>query len=275
MRYMGNPAPRTRNPAMTRFHMPIKRPEEIIPRLGKGERHWKKGRSAYELATTWMQAGDIPPAVRSVLQQAAGWQQIELIDGIFERETDLPGRGWPSQTDLLAIVKTASANAILGVEGKVDETFGPLVDQWLANARAEAAPATGKAPAPDNSNRRRRLESLCASLQIDPRLAGRLYYQLVHRTCAVVYEAGRLGYGRAVMLVHSFAAVPASPLLPAGFAEFSAFAGAVGMPVARPNAISPAKLCEGIELRLAWVSDGPSTRRPPRTLVRSVISEGL
>lgn len=242
---------------MTNFHMPIKHPEEIIPRLGKGERHWKKGRSAYELATTWMQAGDIPLAVRSVLQQAAGWQPIELLDGIFERETDLPGRGWPSQTDLLAIVKTASGNAILCVEGKVDETFGPLVAQWLANARAEDALATGEARASD-SNRKRRLESLCASLQIDPRLAGRLYYQLIHRTCAALYEARRLGYGRAVVLVHSFAAVPVSPLPPAGFAEFSAFASAVGMPVARPNAISPPKICEGIELQLAWVSDKPS-----------------
>lgn len=34
---------------MASFHMPIKRPEEIIPRLGKAGRHWKKGRSAYEL----------------------------------------------------------------------------------------------------------------------------------------------------------------------------------------------------------------------------------
>lgn len=156
-------------------------------------------------------------------------------------------------------MKTASGNAILGVEGKVDETFGPLVDQWLAGAQAEVSPAIGEVSAPNDSNRRHRLESLCASLQIAPRLAGSLYYQLIHRTCAVLYEARRLGYGRAIMLVHSFAAVPVSPLQPAGFAEFSTFAGAVGMPLTRPDAISPPKLCDGIELRLAWVSDNPST----------------
>jgi hypothetical protein len=41
---------------MGSFHIPIEKPEEIIPRLGKQELHWKKGRSAFELSTAWMEA---------------------------------------------------------------------------------------------------------------------------------------------------------------------------------------------------------------------------
>jgi hypothetical protein len=75
---------------MSNFHIPIKKPEEIVPRLGKGERHWKQGRSAYELSTKWIQADGIPPAVEAVPQAVPGWRSVELLEGIFERETTLP-----------------------------------------------------------------------------------------------------------------------------------------------------------------------------------------
>ena len=39
---------------MPNFQIAIEEPDEIIPRLGKKELHWKKGRSAYELSTSWM-----------------------------------------------------------------------------------------------------------------------------------------------------------------------------------------------------------------------------
>jgi hypothetical protein len=240
---------------MSSFHIHIKDPREIIPRLGKGERHWKQGRSAYELSTKWMQAGGIPPAVKAVLQTVPEWRPVELLEGIFERETALPGRGRPSQTDLLAIVRLQAGNAVLAVEGKVDEPFGPLVDDWLAGRADAQAPATGRGSEDGGANRKVRLAGLCKILCVDPGAVGRLHYQLFHRTSAALYEALRFGYGRAAMLVHSFAPAPAAPSTPAGFAEFQAFARVIGMPVASPNTISTAKICEGIEVRLAWVSD--------------------
>ena len=243
---------------MTRFHMPIKRPEEIVPRLGKGERHWKQGRSAYELSTKWMQAGGIPESIEAVLHMVPEWRPVELLEGIFERETDLPGRGRPSQTDLLAIVRLPSGNAVIAVEGKVDEPFGSLVDDWLAGRPDVEAGATERGKGDGGANRRARLAGLCETLCVDPGMVGKLHYQLFHRTSAALYEGLRFGCGRATMLVHSFAPVPTPPSLPAGFAEFSAFASAVGMPASRPNTMSSPKLCEGIELRLAWVSDKPS-----------------
>jgi Domain of unknown function (DUF6946) len=230
---------------MSNFHIAVERPEEIKPRLGKPELHWKKGRSAFELSNAWMQAGGLPAAVRSVLEQAPEWRNATFLDGVFERETGLPGNGRRSQTDLLAVCALKDGNAILGVEGKVDEPFGPLVGDWLADAR--------------NQNRADRLSGLCATLGVDVKVAGCLFYQLFHRTCASIYEAKRFGYKRAVMLVHSFAEAGAHSPVPPGFADFSKFSKAVGMPVVRPGSISQPKTCEGIEVRLAWVSDKPSS----------------
>lgn len=39
---------------------PVTEPTDIIPFPGKGEVHWRKGYSAYELAHSWANAGGIP-----------------------------------------------------------------------------------------------------------------------------------------------------------------------------------------------------------------------
>lgn len=186
----------------------------------------------------------MPPSVRTVIEQAPEWRNAVFLEGIFERETGLPGRGRPSQTDLLAILALRDGNAVLGVEGKVDEPFGPLIDEWLAGS--------------EDKNRSDRIAGLCATLGVDVKVVGGLFYQLFHRTCASIYEAKRFGYKRAIMLVHSFAETRASPEYPAWFSDFKRFSIATGMLVTNPNSISLPKFCDGIEVRLAWVSDRPS-----------------
>ena len=246
---------------MSRFHIAIDQPDEIIPRLGKPELHWKKGRSAFELSTSWMRAKGFPPSVRAMLDQTPEWRGADLLEGIFERETALPGRGLPSQTDLLGIVSLEDGNAILGVEGKVDEPFGELVGEWLKGKPGEKPgeePAAKTQRDRSKKNRAGRLATLCELLDVDPRDVDNLHYQLFHRTCAAIYEAKQFGYRRAMMLVHSFAEMPAPPAMPACFDEFRAFAHAVGMPITSPGFISPSKRCDEIELRLGWVSDSIS-----------------
>lgn len=247
---------------MPSFQIAIKEAKEIIPRLGKKELHWEKGRSAYELSTFWMQAKGIPSSVRAVLDQADEWRDARLLEGIFERETELPGRGKPSQTDLLALVRLKDGNAILGIEGKVDEPFGELVEDWLKGKPDEKAgepPEATAARQRSKQNRQERFSALCGVLDIDPAGLGSFYYQLFHRTCASIYEAKRFECKQAIVLVHSFAAIPAPPLKPACFDDFSAFAAKIGMPVTKPGAISASRSCNGIELRLGWVSDKPSS----------------
>jgi hypothetical protein len=227
------------------FQIPIIAPTEIIPRLGKPELHWKEGYSAYELATAWMETDGIPQIVREVIEQAGEWRGCTLLEAFFERETDLPAAGRPSQTDLLAILRTGDGNVILGVEGKVRETFGPIISDWLGDG--------------ENPNKAGRLAGLCSTLAVQVALTGPLYYQLFHRTCAAIYEAKRFGYGRAMMLVHSFDCT--DPKQPAGFAQFQRFAKFVGMPVDGPNLVSSIRICDGVEVRLAWVSDRPKATR--------------
>lgn len=222
------------------FHVgEISRPEDIIPHLGKGERHWKKGYSAYELAHSWINANGIPPSVRIVLDTCPHYQRAEFIQGIFEKETDLRTAGRDSQTDLLVLVKLTAGYGVIGVEGKVEEPFGPTVKDWNDHT----------------SGKERRLEALCKTLGLMPDPAGNLRYQLFHRTVSTIYEAHRYHCGQALMLVHSFSARNIS------FDDFSAFAEAMRMTVSRPDEISGSKLCEGVELRLGWIKDQPSAGR--------------
>jgi hypothetical protein len=73
-----------------RLHVPLVKPEDLVPHLAKQEAHWKAGYSAQELANAWAGAGNtFPSRVRHVLDTAPEYVGAELIDGFFEREVDL------------------------------------------------------------------------------------------------------------------------------------------------------------------------------------------
>ena len=132
-----------------RLHVPMLAPTDVIPHLGRGAKHWRKGYSAHSLATTWFRHNGLPPAVKGLLDRHERFRGADLVDAILERKTDLrdgvPGR---SQTDLLAILGVGRSLAIVAVEGKVGETFGPLVSEWLT----------------ESPNRRKRLTALAGVL---------------------------------------------------------------------------------------------------------------
>ena len=217
-------------------------PEDVIPHLGKGGRHWKKGRSAYELAASWYAAAALPKGmpktVSSVLASEQSMDDLKLVDGFFERKTSLKTKGRATQTDLLVIAKGRHGPVLIGVEGKVDEKFGDLVRDWR-----RIRPSKGK---------ERREAALRSTLGIVASNIDDLRYQLFHRTAAVVYEAQDRGIGRAVMLVHSFD--PGS----AGLDDFQDFAETIGVTGAAADCVSQPVVLEGITTYLAWVSDTPS-----------------
>lgn len=215
---------------------PIARPEEIIPFLGGGARHWKKGRSAHELAHSWFAAQGLPAPVTQMLATVPEFAGARLIAAHFERDTALPGRGKASQTDLLALCEAESGTFVLGVEGKVDETLGPHVCDWDSGT----------------PNRRTRLEGLAALLGADLATAAPLRYQLLHRTAATLIEARGLGAPRAVMLVQSFD--PGH----AWFEDFCHFTTWLGLPEPRLNQLTPELQRGGIGLRLGWCADRPA-----------------
>lgn len=157
------------------FTSPIRAVESVIPHLAEGERHWKKGRSAYELATSWVSAGGFPPTVARVLDTKPALKNLHLVEGFFEKSTPLGTPGRDSQTDLLLFCRSQDGDVVIGVEGKVDEPFGPVVGDWLG----------------DSPTRRRRLEDLLQRSAIPEPAASALRYQLFHRTVAALIEAER------------------------------------------------------------------------------------
>lgn len=220
-----------------RLHVPLIRPEDVIPHLAKQEAHWRTGFSAKELAESWAAASpDIPRRVRAVLNTAPEYCGAELIDGFFEREVELGTAGRNSQTDLMVIAGIADGLAVIAAEGKAEESFAELVSEWN-----------------NSSGKQTRLAHLCNTLCLNPESVGSLRYQLFHRAASAIYEARRYRSRHAVMLVHSFSPTHR------WFSDFAEFARAMNVPVGGPDECSRPKICEGVSLRLAWVSDLPQT----------------
>jgi hypothetical protein len=180
-----------------------------------------------------MAADGIPETVSAVLEPRIPGAVLTV--GHFERKTEMPGKGNPSQTDLLAICQAPDGQFVMAVEGKVTETFGPLVKKW-----DDASP-----------NRRLRIDGIRSTLGDPIGNVGGLRYQLLHRTAAAVIEADRFGVGRAVMLVHSFDPNHA------GFQDFARFADWIGAPCSEPGTVSDWIDCSGIALALGWCTDQP------------------
>jgi hypothetical protein len=223
---------------MTRlFHLTeIREPEDVKPFLAKPELHWKPGFSACELARSWVGAGGIPASVRAVLDTCPDYREAHLIEGFFEREVDLRSRGRPSQTDLLAFVHAAGGYAVVAVEGKAEEPFGPLVSEWNDGSPGKL----------------RRLAGLCDVLGLDPASVSGLRYQLFHRASSAIFEAERYRCRQALLLVHSFSGARTS------YDDFARFAGALACHIG-VGQVSANRLCNGVELRLAWVADTAAT----------------
>ena len=214
----------------------IRQPADVIPALVQGELHWRRGYAAYELARAWVGGGGIPPAVRAVLEQAPEYREAALIEAFFERETEFRPDGDPGQTDILALIKAAAGHAVMGIEGKLDETLGPL-----ASERQAAAGDGGTA----------RLDELCGALRLEPGKAAGLRWRLLEKTAALLREARTYHVENAVLLVHSFNSGGA------WFDDFRAFAEAMGAACTAVHTISPAVQRDGIGLRLGWVADRP------------------
>jgi len=220
------------------FFLQIEKPEDVVPGLAKGALHWKAGSSAYELAHRWIGAGGIPDTVRKVLDTCSPFSSAEITEGVFERKVNLRSPGTDSQTDLMALVRVRGDYAVIAVEGKVKESFGPLVGEWKKNTRRWQP----------------RLEALCRVLGLNGQGCDDLRYQLLHRTASALFEAEERACPMAMMLVHSFCPEDSS------LSDFLEFARRMGMPMSGANEVSPPKRCGDVEIRLAWVRDTPLAR---------------
>jgi hypothetical protein len=206
----------------------------VRPYLADPKFHWKRSRSAYELAHSWIGSRGIPEPVRAVLATDEVFAECELVEGLFEREVDLRTPGRRSQTDLLALVRCGETYAVIAVEGKAGEAFGPRIDQWNTS-----------------EGKKTRIEHLSQVLGISLEQAVSLRYQLFHRAASAVFEAERYGATHALMLVHAFGDDSDS------FDDFRAFADALGVAGAKKGSLTTAKRVGNVDLRLGWVAESP------------------
>jgi hypothetical protein len=217
---------------MTRILIPSPSADAWASLLAE-ENHWKPGRSAWALAHAWQDANGFPARVDALLATSPTFASAELVFGIPEHRVPLPGGARPSQTDLWALAHTARGLASIAVEGKMTETFGPTVGEWLVGA---------------SPGKRERLEFLRELLGLVDPVPAALRYQLLHRTASAILEARRFLAPDALLLVHSFSEGDE------GYRDFENFADALGVSVEPGRLVAVPGFAEPT-LHLGWVRD--------------------
>lgn len=166
--------------------IPSPGPESWRQFLAEPDRQWEPGFSARTLAHAWEAADGLPGEIEAVLARAFG--PVELLIAIPEYKTPLPGGRRASQADVFILLRHSTSLVTCTIEGKVDEPFGPTVDEFREKM------SDGKAE---------RFDYLCGLLGIRD-CPGRIHYQLLHRTASALIEAKRFHANDAAMIVHSF-----------------------------------------------------------------------
>jgi hypothetical protein len=172
------------------------------------ERHWKEGRSAYELGWSWTANGEaaVPSELIELLDSHEGTRRTAILSGITEHETALPpfGSGGPRCHDLALQAEQDGCPVTVCIEAKADESFGGTVAEELIKAKKR--PST-KFP--------ERLDWLTRSLLGLPAFkddqllvlsddVASLRYQLLSAIGGTLIEARLQHASKAIFLVHEF-----------------------------------------------------------------------
>lgn len=203
--------------------------------------HWKRGRSAWEMAVSWESRRNcesaLPSEIEAVLHAHDQFRSPKLIVGIVEHSVVLDDPRRPSQNDLWGLLVTEHGHVSMAVEGKAGEDFDKRIGSWLKDG---------------SEGKERRLKFLCDQLAIPTRPGDSLRYQLFHRAASAVIEAKRCRVPTVLMLVQSFAESRTS------WQDYADFAGLLELNAERDKVIGPRNAC-GIPLYLAWVDCKPAS----------------
>ena len=165
------------------------------PKLG--ERHWKDGRSAKELARSWFRKGfaSPPEEMRRLLKRAFQSEMvfeeakpecvIELDDFVGEHRN----------CDLVVRCRAGTRHITINIEAKADEPFG---DNTVGHYYDQKANSQSKVPA-----RIRQLSEALFGRAPDESIR-KLRYQLLHAAAATLIEAKENGAELGLFLVHEF-----------------------------------------------------------------------
>jgi len=225
---------------MGKIFRPTESPEDWRARLAAPDKQWKTGYSAKTLAYCWEDQNNFPKSVKKVFNNSnlKLFKDMEMLLGIPEYKVPLPEGIRPSQSDLFVLAKSNLLNqtVVIMVEGKVSESFGKKVDEWIK----------------DNSpGKQKRLKFLLRKLQIPHSkqiLSTR--YQLLHRAVSAVITAEKFGAENALMLVHSFNRDKERENQP--FADYCQFLQLFGVK-GNTNSIIFARNLKGVNLYFSWI----------------------
>jgi hypothetical protein len=159
--------------------------------LADPAKHWKTGFSARTLAHSWEAAEGFPAEVEEAFKATTDPELSGLtpVLAVPEFKVPLPGGERSSQNDIFVLARNREAPVAIMVEGKVDESFGPTVGEWIAD------PSEG---------RKTRLAFLLKKIALDREPPQSIRYQFLHRAASAVITAEQYRAAAAVMLVHSF-----------------------------------------------------------------------
>ena len=179
-------------------------PDDWQKLLADPEKQWRTGYSARTLAHCWEDAEGFPPEVEHPFLESNDplLEGLQPVLAIPEFKVPLPGGGRASQNDLFVLARSAAGPVTIMVEGKVSESFGPRIADWLQDASA---------------GKKTRLSFLIQTLGLSERPSGDVRYQLLHRAASAILTGEQYRAAAAVLLVHSFSRERA------GWADYQAF----------------------------------------------------
>jgi hypothetical protein len=233
---------------VSRIFVPAKSADDWQALLADPQKHWRTGFSAKALAHCWQEADDFPPSVRAVFDASPVrlFHNIELVLALPEHKVSLPGGRRASQTDLFALGRSNEELVSIAVEGKVAESFGNRVEDWLEQRAAEEE-KRGGAHEP-SAGAQERLRYLCELVGLREEEVSDLRYQLIHRTASALIEARRFNARHALMLVHSFSQTDP----PVWLDDFQTFADRLKCEGAAAGRLVSVGDRDGIDLYLGW-----------------------
>lgn len=206
--------------------------------------HWRRKKSAWELAVSWESRRDeesgLPPEIEKVLRAHPTFVDARLLIAIPEHRVTLDDDRRPSQNDLWAMLLLTHGYASATIEAKVGEEFDKTIEEWMIKGSA------GKTE---------RLQFLTEILGLPSLPPGHIRYQLVHRTASAIIEADRWKASTALMLVQYFKQSPCFKESPSSWNDYCNFAELLKIEPKR-GSISGSRIVGNTELFLGWV-DSP------------------
>ena len=218
---------------MYRIYVPSNDAEDWKSLLAGPEKQWKDGFSAKQVAESWHAANGFPPLIADVLANAADpISSLQPLLIIPEHQVALPGGAANSQNDVWILASHHFGLASITVEGKVAESFGENMAQWLT---------------PDASDgKQNRLKFLVELLGLGANPPDQIRYQLLHRLGSAVIEAKRFHANVALCVVQSFS--PTNE----GLTDFQAFC-ALFAQHPQPGEVVKLRHRDGVTFYAAWV----------------------